>query len=137
MPRKWMLTLVCGVVALGSTVALKISLSNERSLNIADSERAATADEEDAVFDTPQRGRRDTSAHVDSGNHDDKIIRSHHPTIANSGLRQSKTLQQRFVDLAAERAKRMSDDELGQAVEQITRQIADQDTDAEPELNKA
>ncbi len=31
----------------------------------------------------------------------------------------------------------MSDDELGQAVEQITKQIADQDTAAETELLKA
>jgi small-conductance mechanosensitive channel len=117
MTRKCMLMLVCGIVALGSTVALKKSLSNDGKSK-------------------PNRSRLPARA-VQVSDEVDLSDEAPHAAKVTVQLRQPATLRQRFVDLATERAKRMSDDELGQAVEQITKQIAEQDTAAEAELEKA
>jgi hypothetical protein len=118
--RKTMLTLVCGVTLLVSTVALRVSLSNDGRLN----DLRSPATEE---FDAPA---------ADSDDPFDQIAEAPAPE-KGPGSRQSASLRQRFVELTAKRAQRMSDDELGQAVEEITKILADQDTEAQDELEKA
>ena len=122
MTRKLMLILVGGFVVLAATAVIRVSRSNDGRLDAADSELSAR------TSDSPLE-RDDDDAFEPRG--------PRAKTKAPLGQRPTATLRQRFVDLATERAKRMSDDELGQAVEQITKQIADQDTAAESELNKA
>lgn len=112
MARKWIFVLFCAVAGLGSTVALRISLSNDRRLDAALLELSDKAEEEIA----PRTKPRATTKAI---------------------LPKSASLRQRFVDLAAERAKRMNDEELSQAVDEITKALADQDAAAETELEKA
>jgi hypothetical protein len=122
MTRKLILILVGGVVVLAATAVLRVSQSNDRRLDAAHSDQST-------------RTRVDPSENADEDAFE--IRRPRTKTKGTPEQRPSATLRQRFVELATERAKRMSDDELGQAVEQITKQIADQDTAAETELNKA
>jgi hypothetical protein len=122
MARKLLSILVCGVVVVVAVAALRVSLLNDRRLDSALSELSASENDRSA-------------ANVEENNFED--LGSRVKPKPTSGARQSKTLRQRFVELATERAKRMSDEELGQAVEQITKQIADQDSAAEAELEKA
>src|SRR5579863_3159261 len=114
MTRKWILILSCVLVGFGSTVALRISMSNDRRLNAALADLADKADEESAPRNKPR-------------------------TPARAAVPASKpaSLRQRFVELASERAKRMNDEELSQAVAEITQSLADQDAAAETELQTA
>lgn len=128
MIRKTMLALGCGVAILVSTVALKVSLSNDGRLNdlaapVAPDELGAPATDEDDPF----------------GPADDPLAQQaqRHQAPDAAEQRQSASLRKQFVELSAKRAQRMSDEELGQAVEEITRTLADQDTEAEAELEKA
>jgi hypothetical protein len=111
MSRKTIGALVCGVVVLCSAfIAIRISHSNDRELSV---------DESDDPVTTKQGVQKNRGAHK------------------AAGRQQSVTLQQQFVTLSTKRAQRMSDEELGAAVEQLTKELADQDTAAEVELEKA
>ena len=116
MGRKWILILLGGVFGLGSGLALKISVSNDRRLNDARSDSSAREAEVSAARRTAENAAFQAE---------------------RAPIRPPATLRERFVELTAERAKRMSDEELGQAIEQITKQIADQDAAAEVEMVKA
>src|SRR5690242_10106862 len=49
----------------------------------------------------------------------------------------ARDLRQRIVELMSKRAERMSNDELTKAIEELSKTIADQDTAADAELQKA
>jgi hypothetical protein len=49
----------------------------------------------------------------------------------------ARELRQRIVELMSKRAERMSNDELTRAIDELSKTIADQDTAAEAELQKA
>jgi hypothetical protein len=49
----------------------------------------------------------------------------------------ARELRQRIVELMSKRAERMSNDELTKAIEELSKTLADQDTAAEAELQKA
>ncbi len=113
MIRKWILILLCALLGLGSSAALRISLSNDRRLD-------------EALVGLSERADEDSAART----------KSRAPVKASPQAAKPAALRQRFVELATERAKRMSDEELGKAVEQITKELADQDVAAETELEK-
>jgi|GEM_PF-2576442 len=144
MIRKWMLGLFCAVVGLGSTFAIRICLSYERRLDQALAELAANtntvADTNDDELEFVQRTKVDATLAQRSVKHGDQPAHRTTTRVAaktSAPLSKSESLRQRFVELATERAKRMKDEELGQAVAEITQSLADQDAAAETELQKA
>jgi len=120
MNRKAIWTLVCGAVALCSTfTAIKVSLSNDGRAN------------EDGELDDPITVRR-KDVHLG------KPGVPFNQGVQNPAVRQqSATRQQQFVNLSNKKAQRMSDEELGEAVQQLTKELADQDAAAEAEFGKA
>jgi hypothetical protein len=118
MVRKSMLVLGFGVAVLVSTVAFQVSLSNDGKSKPAPAP-VLEADDDDPF--NPEVAQ--------------EAPRFRKPEAPAS--RQTASLRQRFVELTAKRAQRMSDEELGQAVEEISKMLADQDTEAEAALEQA
>ena len=119
MRRKTVLFLVGGTSLILSCMALRVSLSNDTE-RVAVDEAASFAASDEVVADAFDEERPNPE-----------------PARAPLGTPDPAELRRRFVDLVRKQSERMSSDDLGRSIENLTKTLADQDSAADAELDKA